>query len=233
MNLSRDYLSKVVLNLRTEISPGKFIIGTGIFISKSNTDPYILTANHIAITCTTNTKVILSGVDGSCVELSLTEFNTSLSWKHHSIADISILKIIPSTTNAPHIQGRCFPLDHFHIDKTSVSKDTELTSVGFPNGLGSFGKFSPLTFRSFASSSFITLNRFDLKTPCDFFLLENPSIGGYSGGPIFDLGYRIVGAMTTSTGITKCYGIMHGTISDDTGGKIAAVTPAYYLMDII
>lgn len=32
---------------------------------------------------------------------------------------------------------------------------------------------------------------------------------------------------------TRCYGIMHGTISDDTGGKLAAVTPAYYLSDLI
>jgi len=77
------------------------------------------------------------------------------------------------------------------------------------------------------------LIRFDTKTPSDFFTLENPSVGGYSGGPVFDLGYIIVGAMTTNTGPTICHGIMHGTISDTTGGKIAAVTPCSYVKDII
>jgi hypothetical protein len=79
----------------------------------------------------------------------------------------------------------------------------------------------------------ITLLRADTKTACDFYTLENPSVGGYSGGPIFDLGYIIVGAMTTNTGPTVCHGIMHGTISDTTGGKIAAVTPCSYVKDIV
>lgn len=69
--------------------------------------------------------------------------------------------------------------------------------------------------------------------PCDFLCLESPSVGGYSGGPIFDLGYQIVGAMTTTKDKTRLYGIMHGTISDNTGGKIAAVTPIIYLKDLI
>jgi hypothetical protein len=65
--------------------------------------------------------------------------------------------------------------------------------------------------------------------------LESPSVGGYSGGPVFDLGYQIVGVMTTTTGSGKtiCHGLIHGTISDDTGGKMAAVTPAFYLSDLL
>ncbi len=71
---------------------------------------------------------------------------------------------------------RFFPFDHFHIQKTPASRDIELTSVGFPNGLGAHGQFSPLTYRSYASSSFITFNRADTQIPCEFFLLENPSV---------------------------------------------------------
>lgn len=43
----------------------------------------------------------------------------------------------------------------------------------------------------------------------------------------------IVGSMTTTKEKTICYGIMHGTMSDNTGGKIALVTPTYYLKNII
>lgn len=121
----------------------------------------------------------------------------------------------------------------FHLEETVVSRDCELTSIGFPHGLGTSGMFSPLTYRSYASSGFITLNRFDIGTPCIFFLLENPSVGGYSGCPVFDLSYMVVGGMTVTKDKTRCYGIMHGTISDETGGKLAAVTPAYYLKDLI
>ena len=39
--------------------------------------------------------------------------------------------------------------------------------------------------------------------------------------------------MTRTKEKTWCHGIMHGTMSDDTGGKIALVTPAFYLKDII
>ena len=31
----------------------------------------------------------------------------------------------------------------------------------------------------------------------------------------------------------QCVGIIHGTISDDTGGKMAAVTPSRYILETI
>jgi hypothetical protein len=68
---------------------------------------------------------------------------------------------------------------------------------------------------------------------CSFFCLENPSVGGYSGGPVFDLGYSTNGVLEIKKDKTLCHGIMHGTMGDNTGGKIAMVTPAFYLKDII
>jgi hypothetical protein len=131
------------------------------------------------------------------------------------------------------LDKRCFPFDHIEGKESFLSRDIEITCVGFPNGLGVSGRFSPFTFRSYISSGIITLNRADTKTPSDFFCLESPSIGGYSGGPVFDLGYQVTGAMTTTKDKTRLLGIMHGTISDNTGGKIAAVTPAKYILEII
>lgn len=63
--------------------------------------------------------------------------------------------------------------------------------------------------------------------------MENPSVGGYSGGPVLDLGYMVLPNMKTTKEKTVLHGIIHGTISDDTGGKIAMITPMYYLKDII
>lgn len=232
MILQRDQTFRVVFNLRTPVQQGE-TVGTGIFLAKNNSEIYMVTATHVAKTCNDTSHVVISDSAGNSTSLRLIDFNPNLTWQHHPIADISVLPVQMISTIQPHLTGRFFPFDHFHIQKTPVSRDFELTSVGFPNGLGASGMFSPLTYRSYASSSFITFNRADTQTPSEFFLLENPSMGGYSGCPVFDLSYMVVGNMTTTKDKTLCYGIMHGTISDNTGGKLAAVTPAYYLTDLI
>lgn len=130
-------------------------------------------------------------------------------------------------------QDRCFPYDHINDSDIPASRDDELTVIGFPHGLGVQGKFSPLTFRSYASSAFLTLPRADTKTPSDFFCLENPSVGGYSGGPVFDMGYEKMGCATATKEKTVLHGIVHGTMSDETGGKIALITPMLYIKDLI
>lgn len=233
LRLTRDETFQVVLNLRTPIDSHHFKVGTGIFICKDEKLPYILTATHVAKGCNRNSEVVISDANGDSHSISLLQLNSTLSWVHHPIADISALPLNVDLSVTPILQGRFFPLSQLNMSSSTPSRDAYLTCVGFPNGLGALGKFSPFTFRSHASSSLITLLRADTNTPSDFFTLENPSVGGYSGGPVFDLGYVIVGSMTSYTGPTVCYGIMHGTISDETGGKIAAVTPCSYVRDII
>jgi hypothetical protein len=233
MQLTRDETFQVVLNLRTPVPGGQEKVGTGIFILKDNTDPFILTASHVANECNNSTNVVMSDASSNAQSLGLGLFNSSLAWTHHPVADISVLPIEPDPSITTHLAGRFFPADQLNFSTTPPSRDAYLTAVGFPQGLGAFGHFSPFTFRSHASSSLVTLSRADTGNPCDYFTLEDPAVGGYSGGPVFDLGYIIVGAMTTNTGPTICHGIMHGTISDDTGGKIAAVTPCSYVSDII
>jgi hypothetical protein len=233
MILQRDDTFRFVFNLRTPTSQFHESIGTGIFVVKEDKEAFMVTATHVAITCNNNTQMVISDSSGNAISLKLTDFNAELSWIHHPIADISILRINITQTLSSHLSERFLSIDHFHLEHTPVSRDYELTSVGFPHGLGVKGMFSPLTYRSYASSAFITLQRFDTGKPCEFFLLEDPSIGGYSGCPVFDLGYLVVGTMTTTKDKTRCYGIMHGTISDETGGKLAAVTPAFYLRELI
>lgn len=233
LRLTRDQTFQVVLNLRTPIAGGGTEVGTGIFIVKDEVSLYILTATHVARGCGRNSEVVISDASGNSASIPLVKLNTALGWVHHPVADVSVLPLNPDPSVVPMLEGRFFPLEQLDMSGSTPSRDAYLTCVGFPNGLGAYSKFSPFTFRSHASSSLIALLRADTNTPSDFFTLENPSVGGYSGGPVFDLGYIIVGAMTTQTGPTICHGIMHGTISDNTGGKIAAVTPCLYVKDII
>jgi S1-C subfamily serine protease len=233
MQLTRDQTFQVVLNLRTPVGSGRETVGTGIFVVKDENQPFILTATHVAKSCTAATQVVISDAASKGQSFPLTHFNAALAWKHHPVADVSVLPVVPHSSVVPHLSGRFFPAAQLEFGTAPPSRDAYLTAVGFPHGLGAVGHFSPFTFRSHASSALITLPRFDTNTPSDFFTLENPSVGGYSGGPVFDLGYIVVGAMTTTTGPTKCLGIMHGTIADDTGGKIAAVTPCSYVAALL
>jgi hypothetical protein len=231
--LRRDETFKVVFNLRTPTSPNSEEVGTGIFVVKPDGEMYMVTASHVAKTSNINTQVVISDQVGNAKSHPLVGFNGQLAWRHHPIADLAVLQIFPTPEIEADLQNRFFPYDHFEFNRLAPSRDFELTCVGFPNGLGAAGLFSPLTYRSYASSSLITMNRFDTFIQSEFFLLENPSVGGYSGCPVFDLAYMVVGSMTTTKEKTICYGIMHGTLGDSTGGKLAAVTPAYYLSHII
>ena len=236
MIIKRDEAFRVICEFRTPIGKG-FSVGTGIFVyaptGNGGNYGWIVTASHVARETNSSTQIVIANDDGKAVILPLSLFGMLSGWKHHPVADISAFPICFNEKNIGLLQSRCFPLDHFNLDKRSVSRDYELTSIGFPNGLGTEGFFSPFSFRSYAASGFVTLPRADTKTPSAFFCLENPSVGGYSGCPVFDLGYETNGIMTTTKEQTWCHGIMHGTMSDSTGGKIALVTPAFYLADLI
>ncbi len=208
-------------------------VGTGFFIEKNNY-PYLITATHVAKTTNDQTMIIVGNANCNSNHQYLYALSNGNTWKHHAVADISILKMNPQLTIVQQfVAGRCLPWHIFNIEFKAPSRDTELTIFGFPNGLGIHGHFSPLTFRSFASSAILTLPRADTSSMSDFFCMENPACGGYSGGPVMDLSYFQRECVTMTGGGTKCHGIIHGTISDQTGGKIALVTPCFYLRDLI
>ena len=233
---TREQIAPVVVSLRQPKGPNQEVMGTGTLVANSKNELYIVTAAHVAADMDFSGYLIVGDQDDKPEKIAWEQLisESSIPWQSHNEADIAIVKIQPIKTVLPKLQGRFLPADIFYTEKKSPSRDAQLTSVGFPMGLGTEGFFSPLTFLSRASSGLLTLPRFDTKQLCTFFMLENPSIGGYSGCPVLDLGIQIMGPMTTTTGRgTRCHGIMHGTISDNTGGKLAAVTPSFYLSDLL
>lgn len=228
MIFQRDSLGNVICNIRIP-QGAKEEIGTAIFIVKNN-EPYLLTAAHVVKNINPLAYAILSDLKGVPIRILLSDLLGGSSFINHASADIAKAKINITQTNIQYINERCFPYEQIDISNNPISKDLELTTIGFPLGLGAIGaKFSPLTYRTFVASPVITLPRFDNQVPSDFIILELPSIGGYSGGPTFDLGYVISGGMTTTKENTILHGIVHGTITDQTGGKLAAITPCKYL----
>lgn len=228
MIFQRDALSNVICNIRIPKGQEEEV-GTAIFIKKNN-EAYLLTAEHVVKNITPQTYAVLSDQNGVPTKVMLSILLGGATFTYHGQADFAKAKIIVNAANFGFLQGRCFPYNQIDISNNLISKDIELTTIGFPLGLGAIGaKFSPLSYRTYAAAPSITLPRFDNQVPCDFIILELPSIGGYSGGPMFDLGYMISGMMTQTKENTILHGLVHGTISDPTGGKLAAITPCKYL----
>ena len=68
-----------------------------------------------------------------------------------------------------------------------------------------------------------------------YFITQDPSVGGFSGGPVFDrrLPYTDTGKMIIVSGKPKLVGLVHGTLPDKTGGKFGAMVPGYLILETI
>jgi len=211
--------------------------GTGFLTVSNNKTLFLITAGHVAVDMTSSAWVILKGDDGKPTRLNLSDFGDfkkHVPWFYHPEADVAILPLNPSPELIKnHLAGHFLPLSLIPKARSAPPRDAPLTVIGFPLGLGSQADFSPLTKQTYSASDLLSLKRADNNILSTFFVLEDPSIGGYSGGPVFDISIYKLGAMTTTGDGTKLFGIIHGTVSDETGGKLAAVTPSFYISDTI
>ena len=211
------------------------ITGTGFFISTEK-NLYLVTASHVANNIKNTAKVVVKGENDNAIVLNIRDLagKENIEWKHHKEADVAVLKLYPSQnvlTN--YLQKRFIPSNLLEDSLIAPKRDIVLTVIGFPLILGIGQRISPLTLQTHTSSGLLELNRFDNKILTTFFICENPSIGGFSGAPCFDISIYKIGAMTATGKGTKCYGLMHGTISDETGGKLSAVVPSFFIRELI
>jgi hypothetical protein len=196
---------------------------------------YVLTAAHVAKLISLNGLLVLKGPGDIPISITMSKLcgTAPYLWRTHGEADLAALELSPTDVQTQQIlSGRLVPMELFCPLKAAPSRELMLTSVGFPMGLGLQGYFSPLTFETRASSGLITMNRADTQTPQAFFVLERPSVAGYSGCPVLDTSSYSIGGMKVTGGGTCFYGVMHGTVSDNTGGKLAVVTPSYYVHEL-
>ena len=211
--------------------------GTGLFISIDN-KPYLVTASHVARQMTSSALAVIRGPNDKPVAIVLSDFvapQTNLNWTIHAQADVAVLPI--TTTNLlvrKTLAKHFLRIDVFVSDHSSPDRDLDLTILGFPLNLGVEGNFSPISRTSRAASGLLSLPRADTKTKATFFLLQDPSVGGFSGAPVFlKPGTFMKGTSVDVRRSFQYLGLVHGTISDKTGGKFAAVTPAEFILEAL
>lgn len=210
-------------------------IGSGTIIATDYNKYYLLTATHVRKSAKGALQIALKVENDKANSIPLSELTFLLNskWLDHSEADISLIEITPrNQSQINRFSTSSFPISQIPDEAKSISKEVDIMSFGYPIIESLNRHFSPLIFRSKFSSGYITLKRSDTKTLCTFQLLENPSVQGYSGGPIFVDIWGGSAFLAMESG-TRLVGIMHGTYFDNTGGKLAMVTPSYYIRQLI
>ena len=215
----------------------EYDLGSGFLVTDSNS-LFLVTASHVAKLMATNSLVNLMGQKGETVCLKLAQLsgkNSPTNWLYHDEADVAVLELSPSPEiMKKYLQQRFLPSEIIAADREAPSRNLSLTVFGFPLGIGSSEKkFSPLTKQTHCASDLVTLKRADAPIKTIFFLLEDPSVQGYSGGPVLDISVYKLGVVQARGSGTKLWGLVHGTSSDGTGGKLAMVVPSYFILETI
>lgn len=205
------------------------IIGTGFFVREGNR-LFLVTAEHVARGLAVNPKLTTADTAGNSTSYPL---DKSVKWVFSGKADVAVSVINDPALKSVFLES-ALALSILPTKETSVASELSLVVVGFPLGLGVQKKFSSLLRETHAASGLIDLKRADTGQVATFFVIQDPSIGGFSGAPVFVLKTYLFGStLMKGVDVDSCVGLVHSTISDNTGGKLGVVTPANYVYDVI
>lgn len=212
--------------------------GTALIIRYNNRD-YLVTAKHVATALSPTAEIILNlpnGQGGSLTfkGLSQQEVIKGAHWFHHPKADISVHPMAyPGSVDALSIAEDLFPKKDIEIPLL-----TPAYVVGFPLDLGVQEKLSPIAKGTQIASRATSIDFPDIASDLHFILLDQALAQGYSGAPVFyteDIPSGVMIGNQPRKGGEKLHfiGILSGSISDKTGGKISLVVPISHVWDIL
>lgn len=205
------------------------------FFVHTDLDAYLVTAQHVAKNCSLNTKITYNLKDYNHVTYNLKDIiqdKSKLNWTVHPEADVAVVLLdsIIARKNMP-----VFPIEYIESKLEAPKREDEVTVFGFPLNLGVRKKFSAISKTSKPSSGLIELKRPDGQMNI-FYLLDDPGVRGFSGGPVIQL-YPSIGGITISSDVKKfnrIIGLVHGSIGDiNTGGGFTAIVPSRYIVETI
>lgn len=218
-------------------APGQQEIGTG-FLVNINGKLFLITAAHVAKIITGKASMTLAGENDAAQTIALSQLtgiSTVPNWVIHPTADVAVLPIQPNSELQKVLCSRALSPIIFISKIEAPPRERPLTVIGFPLGLGVLftgteGKISAITKETRAASGLLTLPRADTKKPSEFFVLDSPSVGGFSGAPVFIMPATFsTGAALSFSNKTLFVGLVHGTVSDETGGKFALIVPSAFV----
>jgi len=219
-------------------------LGTGFFVYRG-VDIYLVTAEHVATCINLNSTIKYKGLDGKKMVFKLSHFvkplksnSNALNWIRHPKADIAVLHL--GNDFEFWEKNKIRPISFNHLDEELVAPNrfNDLTIYGFPLGLGeTYDSISPITKNVRPASDIIYLNRFDNSIGNPFLLMDDASVGGFSGGPVIE--FRTTPNTTKILGkkmglAPTIIGLVHGNQMGQNGlDGFAAVVPAKQIRETI
>lgn len=215
-------------------------LGTGFFL-KRGLDVYLITAEHVARFLKNTSGVKYLGVDGQKKETTIQDLTLDkndlkeLNWIRHPKADIAILHLGIYDNLVKDIGV----LNYEYLAETikAPNRLNDLTIIGYPLGLGVNPlSISPVTRNTRSASDIVYFGRFDNGLLNPFIITDDPSIGGFSGGPVLEI---------HKTDIQKNFqgeklrirptliGLVHGNLAAKTPGNFAAIVPAFQIIETL
>lgn len=220
--MKKNEMFKHIVAIRTAKN-GSVYAGTGLFVKAAEEKVYLVTATHVARDTTIATDIWLRNLTtGLPFAFKINQLNSMVMWLYHPIADMAILEI--QCGDRIDLSPYVLDLTVFEKDFTIVpEREASLTMYGMPDIYTDL-EFAPFTCDSKPASS-LWISHFGV-TGSNFkcFMLDKPSTQGFSGGPV--IGFEHDDHPT-------CYGIIHGTRQDNTGGKLAIVVHSAYLYELL
>lgn len=235
-----ERLSSGVVFIRKEEAP-ESPSGTAFFIY-SGAAFYLVTAEHVSRLLSLASPITVATADGRPFTFPISRLvpkSTDLKWFTHAHADVAVLPIDPAPDFAKeHLVGHFMPSSWLEAVKGAPLRGLTITVLGFPLRLGVSQYFSPISRETRAASGLLEFRRFDNGVMSTFFVTQDPSVGGFSGAPVFDtrlpysseraaLDLRQVGSEP------RIVGLVHGTLSDQTGGKFGAIVPGFIILEVL
>jgi len=207
--------------------------GTGFFVSSAKL-LYLVTAKHIALQINEDFSATVSTNRTQPTTLKISDLlgksNPRPTWLHHKDADVSVHPLNPDVSIfGQHLAHHFMAFEMLEASTNAPSRDIPITTMGFAFNLGSTEVFSPISKESRAASGLLNENS------VYYFLLQDPSIDGFSGAPVIDTAgmYFSGAALLAAQRSVKCLGLISATRTDSSGGKMAIVIPSLYIRELI
>lgn len=225
--------SEVLYNkiiLLSDVQDNKVHTGTG-FILSAEKQYFLVTAKHVADKLRIESSEIhFRDTNNTAIGFRIKDLspkNIVASFNENS--DFFIMKLEPSDSIESKILKRSsIDFSHLANNRESINRRIDVLVMGYP--IFDLEHFSPITFKSYFSSDLINIKIDELSSSALCYLLENPSMEGFSGGPVF---VGVKDRATIKFKKTSIVGIVTGTTYDKTGGKFAIITPTFHLLDLL
>lgn len=202
-------------------------LGTG-FLVATRTAAFLVTAAHVARAMDRAARLSYATPKGQRISLPLSELlllgAREVAWTYQRHADVAAVCIPKPPVQ---LRGHFLPGHLLVAERTAPAGTLKLTVIGFALGLASEKHFAPLAKRSHAASQILRFCGEGLGEPSDFFLLDQPGMGGYSGAPVFAAPQvQLTGSGQVTVVAPRCVGLVSRTIADESGSQFAAVVPS-------